>query len=279
MDGGHHCIISTDRLLIPSITFYLETRRLITKPGTRVSVIGIGGLGHLALQFAAALGAEVGAHQLWISATSFVNLSNSSRKWTYWLNVAHKQQLLTPLTRLLRSCCWHYTGLLRSCCWHYTGLLRSCCWHYTGLLRSCCWHYTRLLRSCCWHYTRLSSLTATLYLSSHHSSNSLRTLHCFYSQVSHCTAFTLRWHTVLFSFSGGAMYCFQSQVTHCTAFTLSWHTVLLSLSGDRHLYLTWQRGRGSQVWSHQLRGGGGWLQGYCWHARCECSRILGFQGL
>jgi D-arabinose 1-dehydrogenase-like Zn-dependent alcohol dehydrogenase len=31
----------------------------VAKPGTRVGVLGIGGLGHLAIQFAAKLGAEV----------------------------------------------------------------------------------------------------------------------------------------------------------------------------------------------------------------------------
>ena len=35
-------------------------RSLVKHPGTKVAVIGIGGLGHLALQFARAMGAEVG---------------------------------------------------------------------------------------------------------------------------------------------------------------------------------------------------------------------------
>ncbi|GAX72598.1 hypothetical protein CEUSTIGMA_g54.t1 [Chlamydomonas eustigma] len=53
--------VSAAPLLCAGVTVYAPLKRLITKPGTRVSVIGIGGLGHLALQFAAALGAEVTA--------------------------------------------------------------------------------------------------------------------------------------------------------------------------------------------------------------------------
>lgn len=38
---------------------YSPLRKLVTHPGTKVTVIGIGGLGHLAIQFAAKMGAEV----------------------------------------------------------------------------------------------------------------------------------------------------------------------------------------------------------------------------
>jgi uncharacterized zinc-type alcohol dehydrogenase-like protein len=46
-------------LLCAGITVYAPLRTHITRPGMRVAVVGIGGLGHLALQFAAALGADV----------------------------------------------------------------------------------------------------------------------------------------------------------------------------------------------------------------------------
>jgi uncharacterized zinc-type alcohol dehydrogenase-like protein len=45
-------------LLCGGITLYLPMSRLV-RPAARVGVIGIGGLGHLALQFARAMGAEV----------------------------------------------------------------------------------------------------------------------------------------------------------------------------------------------------------------------------
>jgi alcohol/geraniol dehydrogenase (NADP+) len=48
-------------LLCGGATVYAPLRRYVTSPGMRVGVVGIGGLGHLALQFAAALGAEVTA--------------------------------------------------------------------------------------------------------------------------------------------------------------------------------------------------------------------------
>ena len=37
----------------------LMHRRWVTHPGMKVTVIGIGGLGHLAIQFAAKMGCEV----------------------------------------------------------------------------------------------------------------------------------------------------------------------------------------------------------------------------
>ncbi|KAF5828016.1 alcohol dehydrogenase GroES domain protein [Dunaliella salina] len=48
-------------LLCAGITVYSPLRRLVTHPGTKVTVVGIGGLGHLAIQFAAKMGAEVTA--------------------------------------------------------------------------------------------------------------------------------------------------------------------------------------------------------------------------
>ena len=50
-------------LLCGGITVYMPLIRLV-RPGSRVGVIGIGGLGHLALQFARAMGAEVFAFSM-----------------------------------------------------------------------------------------------------------------------------------------------------------------------------------------------------------------------
>ncbi|CAI5951702.1 unnamed protein product [Closterium sp. NIES-65] len=48
-------------LLLLCITVYSPLRAHITRPGMKVGVIGIGGLGHLALQIARAMGAHVTA--------------------------------------------------------------------------------------------------------------------------------------------------------------------------------------------------------------------------
>ena len=48
-------------LLCAGITVYSPIRNLGTRPSSRIGIIGIGGLGHLALQFARAFGAEVTA--------------------------------------------------------------------------------------------------------------------------------------------------------------------------------------------------------------------------
>lgn len=48
-------------LLCAGVTVYTPMRHFAVKPGQRVGVIGIGGLGHLALQFARAMGCEVTA--------------------------------------------------------------------------------------------------------------------------------------------------------------------------------------------------------------------------
>jgi hypothetical protein len=44
------------------ITVFSPLKRNKVGPGVKVGVVGIGGLGHLAVQFAAALGAEVYDH-------------------------------------------------------------------------------------------------------------------------------------------------------------------------------------------------------------------------
>ncbi len=51
--------VSAAPLLCAGITVYSPLRTHVTRPGMRVGVMGIGGLGHLALQFARAMGAEV----------------------------------------------------------------------------------------------------------------------------------------------------------------------------------------------------------------------------
>ena len=53
--------VSAAPLLCAGITVYTPLRTHITRPAMRVGVMGIGGLGHLALQFARAMGAEVTA--------------------------------------------------------------------------------------------------------------------------------------------------------------------------------------------------------------------------
>ena len=46
-------------MLCAGITVYAPLRKFLTRPGMRVAVLGVGGLGHLGVQFAAAMGAEV----------------------------------------------------------------------------------------------------------------------------------------------------------------------------------------------------------------------------
>ncbi len=46
-------------LLCAGITVYSPLRRWGAGPGTKVAVIGLGGLGHLAVKFAHAMGADV----------------------------------------------------------------------------------------------------------------------------------------------------------------------------------------------------------------------------
>ncbi|KAJ3111078.1 hypothetical protein HDU96_006017 [Phlyctochytrium bullatum] len=46
-------------LMCAGVTVFAPLKRYITRPGMRVGVVGIGGLGHLAIQFAAKLGSHV----------------------------------------------------------------------------------------------------------------------------------------------------------------------------------------------------------------------------
>jgi len=52
-------LASAAPLLCAGLTVFSPLERLGAKPGVRVGVVGVGGLGHLAVQFARALGAEV----------------------------------------------------------------------------------------------------------------------------------------------------------------------------------------------------------------------------
>ena len=99
-------------LLCGGITVYAPLCRLV-HPGTRVGVVGIGGLGHLAVQFARAMGAEVfafstspdkleaarqfGAHHCFISADRdamkranrrldvLISTAAADLDWAFWL--------------------------------------------------------------------------------------------------------------------------------------------------------------------------------------------------
>ncbi|KAJ3154227.1 hypothetical protein HDU89_008294 [Geranomyces variabilis] len=71
-------------LLCAGVTTLTPLRRLNVKAGTSVGVVGIGGLGHLAIQFAAAMGARVTAvshsaskraEALALGASAFVNMA------------------------------------------------------------------------------------------------------------------------------------------------------------------------------------------------------------
>ncbi|KAJ3036842.1 hypothetical protein HDV00_002324 [Rhizophlyctis rosea] len=53
--------VSAAPLMCAGATIYTPLRTYVTKPGMKVGVIGIGGLGHLAVQFARAMGCEVTA--------------------------------------------------------------------------------------------------------------------------------------------------------------------------------------------------------------------------
>ncbi|KAJ2023081.1 hypothetical protein GGI06_001556 [Coemansia sp. S85] len=72
-------------LMCAGVTVFAPMLRKGVKKGDRIGIVGIGGLGHLAIQYARALGAEVVAfsHSLYkreecmeLGATTFVNVSN-----------------------------------------------------------------------------------------------------------------------------------------------------------------------------------------------------------
>jgi len=79
--------VGTGPLLCGGITVYSPLRNLNVRPASKVAVIGIGGLGHMALQFARAFGAEVTAisstkekeeEALTLGASHFVHTHDAS---------------------------------------------------------------------------------------------------------------------------------------------------------------------------------------------------------
>lgn len=45
--------------MLSGVTVYAPLRKYINRPGCQVAVLGVGGLGHLAVQFANKMGADV----------------------------------------------------------------------------------------------------------------------------------------------------------------------------------------------------------------------------
>lgn len=46
---------------VPGVTVYAPLRKYVNRPDCKVAVLGVGGLGHLAVQFANKMGADVSA--------------------------------------------------------------------------------------------------------------------------------------------------------------------------------------------------------------------------
>ncbi len=102
-------------LLCAGITTYSPLRAAQVGPGSRVGVVGLGGLGHMAVKFAAALGADVtvlsrtvgkeadaialGAHRVLISSdeTAMAQAANGFDFIIDTIPVAHDLNLYTPL--------------------------------------------------------------------------------------------------------------------------------------------------------------------------------------
>ncbi|CAG8486671.1 2070_t:CDS:2 [Dentiscutata erythropus] len=76
-------------LLCAGVTTFIPLKHHNVGPGTKVAVEGIGGLGHLAIQWAAKMGAEVTAisrrHAVKLGATHFLNVidENDIKKFTH----------------------------------------------------------------------------------------------------------------------------------------------------------------------------------------------------
>jgi len=75
-------------LLCAGVTTYAPLARLGVKKGTRVAVNGLGGLGHLAVQFARAMGADVAV------LSSSANKEQDAKKLgaTQFINITDKKQ-------------------------------------------------------------------------------------------------------------------------------------------------------------------------------------------
>lgn len=54
------CFVLCDRPA--GVTVYAPLRKYINRPDCKVAVLGVGGLGHLAVQFADKMGADVSVH-------------------------------------------------------------------------------------------------------------------------------------------------------------------------------------------------------------------------
>jgi uncharacterized zinc-type alcohol dehydrogenase-like protein len=104
----------TAPLLCAGITLYSPLRHWKVGPGTKVAVMGLGGLGHVGVKFAAALGAEVtvishseskreDAHRL--GATEFIVFGKSEnlfRKFDLMLNTISAEIDIEPYLQMLR---------------------------------------------------------------------------------------------------------------------------------------------------------------------------------
>ncbi|MBD2137252.1 NAD(P)-dependent alcohol dehydrogenase [Anabaena sp. FACHB-1237] len=88
-------------LLCAGITVYTPLRTYIKNPGMKVGVIGIGGLGHLAIKFARAMGAEVTAFSTSVSKEAEAK-SFGAHHFYNW-NDAEKMQQISGSQDLILS--------------------------------------------------------------------------------------------------------------------------------------------------------------------------------
>lgn len=105
-------------LLCAGITTYSPLRRFHVGPGSRVAIIGLGGLGHVAVKLASAMGAEVtvlstskskqadaarlGAHDF-VLAKDVVGNEAMENRFDFILDTASAAHDLTPNLKLLRK--------------------------------------------------------------------------------------------------------------------------------------------------------------------------------
>jgi D-arabinose 1-dehydrogenase-like Zn-dependent alcohol dehydrogenase len=62
-------------LLLAGVTVYAPLRKHLKTPGMQVAVLGVGGLGHLAVQFASKMGAAVRKQSPHISTSDAYNIA------------------------------------------------------------------------------------------------------------------------------------------------------------------------------------------------------------
>jgi Zn-dependent alcohol dehydrogenases len=110
-------LANTAPLMCAGITTYSPLRRYNVGPGSRVAVIGLGGLGHMGVKLAASMGAEVtvlstskskeddarslGAHDFVITRDP-ANLEALEKHFDFLLDTASAAHNLTPYLKLLR---------------------------------------------------------------------------------------------------------------------------------------------------------------------------------